>query len=487
MTPTHRLPSPVGRQVLWIVCSIVLCFAVPAWLFQATGGALNHKNPWWALSIIVVSGAAYAGVVASRRRQLFAMVLWLFTYIFVGMAPYVQYRLERVPGTTPYVDEEFYPGVGLLIFTCCVAVLIGNLLAAKSQGPATTMRSTRVDPLRAHLLTLGGAVLFMYYGSRVGFSSFLLSRHELDVVRASVWPDFTVAQIMTAALQMGLLVGFVAQMGLREQCKAAGVKPRLWLAVLNGALLLYVVNPVSTPRYIFGTAALAMLATFGAYASINRFRVMAAAAMVGMVIIFPLADLFRRSTDVTFDAEGPVSSLASGDFDAYVQMANTFDFVSHHGITYGQQLLGVMFLWVPRGVWESKPVATGALLADHMGYDFTNLSAPIWAELFINFGWPLTVIGMGLVGYLFSRWDTLTDIYLKSSKMPPIVVTVVAFYLLIFLRGSLLAVTSFLLVILAASLFVTYQTGRPATLSPQAVAARLVAPKSIACPIASRK
>lgn len=455
---------------------MVLCFAVPVWLYQATGGAANHRNPWWALSIIAMSGAAYAGVIASRRRQLFAMVLWLFTYIFVGMAPYVQYRLDRVPGTTPYVDEGFYPGAGLLILACCLAVLIGNLLAGRWQGPVKNMRSTRVDPFRANLLTLGGVLLFVYYASQVGFASFLLSRQELDHIRVSVWPDQTVAQIITGALQMGLLVGFIAQMAVRQQCKAAGVKPRLWLALLNGALLLFVVNPISTPRYIFGTAALAMLATVGVYATINRFRIMAAAAMVGMVTLFPLADLFRRSTDVSLEAEGPVDSLASGDFDAYVQMANTFDYVATHGITYGQQLLGVVLLWVPRGIWENKPVATGALLAEHMGYDFSNLSTPIWAELFINFGSPLTVMLMGSLGYIFSRWDTQTDLYLKTSSMPPIVVTAVAFYLLIFLRGSLLAVTSFLLVILVASIFVTYRNKGTTALAPQVVPVKQGAP-----------
>lgn len=439
---------------------MVLCLLVPMFLHDATGGFSNTRNPWWATAIIAVSGLAYAGVIASARRQLFAMVLWLFTYIFMGMAPYVQYRLEVLPGTTPFVNTDLYPTAGTLALTACLAVLVGNFLAGQSRRPLHALKQSVVDPRRANMLTAAALLMFLYHAAQIGFSSFLLSRTEIAEVRLSVWADSTVATLMTGGMQMALLVGFIAQMTVREQRKAAGLRAK-WLPVLvNGAVLLFAVNPVSSPRYVFGTVALAILATLGAYATMTRFRVMAVAAMVGMLTVFPIADVFRHTTEANVEARGVVDSLTTGDFDAFNQLTNAINYVATEGITYGGQLLGVLLLWVPRSVWPNKPTDTGILLAEHMGYDFANLSAPIWAELFINFGWIGMVLGIATLGYFIRRWDTRAHAYLRVYRIPPLLVCSTAFYLVIFLRGSMLAVSANLLVILVASWFVVRK--RPA-------------------------
>lgn len=433
---------------------MVLCIAAPAWLYQSTGGVLNARNPSWALGVMVLAGINYAGIIASARRQLFAMVLWLFTYIFMGMAPYVQQRFGMTPGTTPYTDESLYPFASGLVIVCGVAFMIGGAVARKRSHAMRVTRLGVVNSQRANLVTCAAIAVFLYYGAQIGFASFLLSRQGLDRVRSSVWPDATVSILITGVLQMLLLVGFLAQMAVSRQNQAAGLRAPVMPALINGAVLLYAVNPISTPRYVFGTVALAMLAALGAYATITRFRLMAMSAMVGMVTIFPLADYFRYSSDTTVKVQGPVVALTSGDFDAFVQLNNSVAYVAAEGITYGKQLVGVVLLWVPRALWEGKPQDTGIELAEHMGYGFTNLSAPIWAELLVNFGWVGAIVGMGALGYLFRIWDARTDTYLRISHMPPVVVCAAAFYLVIFLRGSMLAVSAYLLVILVASWFV---------------------------------
>ncbi|MGQ1797913.1 hypothetical protein ACT4S5_12375 [Kocuria oceani] len=433
---------------------MVLCIVVPMILHGATGGYTNERNPWWSTANIVVAGAAYAGVIASLRRQLFGMVLWLFTYIFMGLAPYVQYRFGMTPTTTPHTDVFLFPAAGLLVLFSSIAVLVGSALAGRSHRTLGEAVQRYVDPRRANLLFLAGLAIFAYYASKVGPASFLLGRHEHYEVRALAWPEASTATLVTGAMQMTLLVGFIAQMHVRQQRRALGLRPRLWPALVNGLVLLYAVNPISSPRYVFGTVALAVLATLGVYATLRRFRIMAAVAIVGMLVAFPLADLFRYSTDTTLEVETPVEALTSGDFDAFVQLTNTLSYVQDHGITWGYQLLGVPLLWVPRNLWEAKPRDTGIVLADYMKYDFSNLSAPIWTELLINFGVVGVVLGMGVLGYFFKRWDTLTDLHLRFSVMPPLLVCSTAFYLMIFLRGSMIAVSAYLLVIVATSAFV---------------------------------
>lgn len=434
---------------------MVLCIVVPFLLHDATGGLNNDRNPWWAVAIIVVSGGAYASVMASSRRRLFGMVLWLFTYVFLGLAPYVQARLDVTMSTTPHLDKSLYPTAGWLVLACCVAVVAGTLLARLSRRPVRGLTSSTVDRRRANILAVAGIALFLYYGSAVGFGSFLLSRTELSVLRQAAWPNSATANLLTGGLNMVLLVAFLAQMALRQQRKAARLRPKVLPALITGAVLLYAVNPVSSPRYVFGTVILAVLASLGAYSTMTRYRVMCGAAMAGLVLLFPLADTFRHSTSSRVESIGPVNALATGDFDAFPQIVNTLTYLDAHGTAYGGQLLGVLLFWVPRSVWPGKPEDTGTLLAEFMGYDFTNLSAPLWAELAVNFGVVGAVIGMGALGYWFRRVDWSTDMYLRTSPIPPVVVGAITFYLLIVLRGSLLIAASYLLVILLASWFVT--------------------------------
>lgn len=464
MTPTRPPRSPVGRQILWIITAIILCIVVPLVLHETTGGGRNVRSPWWALAIIVLSGACYAAVIASRKKQLFGMVLWLFTYIFMGLAPYVQYRLALLPSTTPTVDQSLFPAAGVLVIASVTAVIVGSIFASR-RPVGSTLERVAVDPQRVNILTMTALAVFLYYGQSIGFGAFLLSRTELSALRAAVWPNTATMGLLTGGLHMLLLVGFIAQMTARQQAKASHQKPAWLLPLINGLVLLYTVNPVSSPRYVVGTVVLAMLATFGVYATLTRFRIMAAAALVGMLTLFPLADLFRHTTDSTAEVEGPVQSLTSGDFDAFMQLTNTLQYVNVKGLSWGDQLLGVLLFWVPRAVWPGKPLDTGVELAEYMGYRFTNLSSPIWSELFINFGWVGTIAGMGLLGYFFRRWDTRTDLYLRTSRIPPVIVCAVAFYLLIVLRGSLLNAASYLLVILLASWFVVRAKHKPSTSS----------------------
>ncbi|WP_426120427.1 O-antigen polymerase [Kocuria sp. LHG3120] len=444
---------------MWIISALVLCIVIPLLLHNATGGPSNQRNPWWATAIIVTSGLAYSAVIASRGRQLFGMVLWLFTYIFMGMAPYVQFRLDVLPGTTPEVDQDLYPAAGALVIVASLAVMAGAILARRRPA-GTSMRQLRVDPTRANILTLFALAVFAYYGSTIGFGSFLLSRSELSAIRESAWGASPLRVILTGGQNMLLLVGFIAQMTVRQQAKLAGRKPQWLLPLINGVVLIYAVNPVSSARYVVGTVILAMLATFGAYATLQRFRMMAVASVAGMLFIFPLADLFRRSTDVSVQVEGPIRALTSGDFDAFAQLTNTLSYVGSNGLSWGGQILGALLFWVPRSIWPSKPQDTGVVLAEAMGYRFTNLSSPIWSELFIDFGWVGVILGMGVLGYLFMRWDVRTDLYLATSRVPPVVVSATAFYLLIVLRGSLLNAVSYLLVILLAAWFVTPRVGK---------------------------
>jgi hypothetical protein len=45
-----------------------------------------------------------------------------------------------------------------------------------------------------------------------------------------------------------------------------------------------------------------------------------------------------------------------------------------------------LFFWIPRSFWPTKPIGSGAFLAEEQGFFFTNVSCNYFAEGYINFG-----------------------------------------------------------------------------------------------------
>jgi hypothetical protein len=267
-----------------------------------------------------------------------------------------------------------------------------------------------------------------------------------------------------AGTAMTLLVSFIALVKGVEQTRNREW-PLIGLCVLVGLALVITVNPITAARYIFGTALLALAALFGLFATRRLFRLTAMLWVVVLIVIFPLADAFRYSAEGELKSGSLVETLTSPDFDAFPQINNTLLYVHRYGLTDGRQAVGVVLFWVPRSVWPEKPRDTGILLSETRDYRMQNLSAPLWAEMYINGGWPLLVLGMFGLGILVRSQDERIENSLQRrvakvaghqrARAPAILACILPFYLMILLRGSLLQAMSYLMVILTCTAFVS--------------------------------
>ena len=322
----------------------------------------------------------------------------------------------------------------------------------------------------------------IYYLSHVGWVLFLESRDEAQDAAAAAWPSAMHLDVMVGACSdMALLVAFIALMRFRTEAKRA----RMWgdnisptvmrsnmaLIVIIGILLANTMNPISTARYLSGTAILAVATAFGLFATKQRFRVTACGFIAGMLLIFPLADAFRTSTQAELKSTNPVESLLSNDFDSFVELMNGYLVGQREGIVPGKQFSAVLLFWVPRSLWTHKPVDTGIYIADERGYGMTNVSAPLWIEFYLNGGWLLLAVGMFALGFGLHRWDTRLNA--QFDRMPSVVACILPFYLMILLRGSFLQASSFLFFILVFSAFVQRKKAESRPRAP----ARLPEPK----------
>jgi hypothetical protein len=131
---------------------------------------------------------------------------------------------------------------------------------------------------------------------------------------------------------------------VNRQRRQRGQAPRWLLAFLTLLAVLYSVNPISSPRYYFGTVILTVIAALGAYATPARVRTSSLGFLLALFLLFPVADIFRSTTGtVSFD---PLRALTTGDFDGLIQLINTLRYIDLEGITWGMQFLGVLLFWV---------------------------------------------------------------------------------------------------------------------------------------------
>lgn len=217
---------------------------------------------------------------------------------------------------------------------------------------------------------------------------------------------YALVRILPAALSVVIAHATIVRVRARWKVRGFwGLRGSdLILIVISAGLVTLYCNPLSNSRFIsiaaFGSLAIALLrprsrrvAAFGA-----------ALALFGTLLIYPLANFFRGGSFETNLRTG-LESFARSDFDGFQQVINSIRYVADVGHSFGNYTLSAVGFFVPRSLWEGKSRPASIDVAEHAGYWFTNLSLPIHAELYIEFGWVGVIIGMFALGLLAGRVD----------------------------------------------------------------------------------
>lgn len=173
--------------------------------------------------------------------------------------------------------------------------------------------------------------------------------------------------------------------------------------------------------------------------------------LIAIFVIFPILELTRNVSLATLtmaNLSDAISNipfmLASGHFDAYTMIVSTVHFVREHGITYGRQLLGVCLFFIPRSFWPEKPIGSGATIIEYYrGSDaFSNVSCPIIAEGYINFG----IVGVFFFAFLLGSIAGIVDHnFWTKTKMTKLNIfyPYIIPYVIFMSRGDMLSSFSF--------------------------------------------
>jgi len=386
------------------------------------------------------------------RDYLYASFL-VFFYVFLFLAPVLQVSNGYFPWFDSYTQEDVDMGWWVTFF--CIAGFELGYVLKKPVGSSNIQVDKKVLTRKGVVLLFWLAVLVMTLGVlSIGLPSLFLPRNELsEILSAIAGGNASKVMILTAIMRVpAVIVLIVLVYDIVIKFKSGQYKNGLhfqWLIICSLFLIVTIVNnPISTPRFWVGTIFLSLylvyLVSNGRARSGKWFLI----NVLILLLAFPVMDIFRKSLDGdivnAFLSSAPqVELVKSPDFDAFQQQVNTVITVESRGYAYGKQAVSSLFFFIPRSIWQNKSEPTGVLVADTLGYDFLNLSAPIGAELFMDGGLIAVFIGMALIGLLYKK------LYILSLSGNGLIVPFYYFfcaYQTYFLRGSMMTVIAFVVV-----------------------------------------
>ncbi|MDF9812836.1 oligosaccharide repeat unit polymerase [Streptomyces sp. SPB162] len=445
-------PRAVLSRALAVPLVLGLVVFLPATVALQPGAGVRDEAYWLQIALTCYAGARLASMIlTTRRRRLIQGSFWLFVYAAMGVASLAQLVLGRVP--TPLVGPRSDLSAALaLTLVGCVAFDVGVLLAR--HRPVRTGRKERpaasVSPRRLYLLVALAFVASGYYVMKLGGPAVLFSsRQEISDTLAETGVATAGSHAGSATLRgFGTVPALLALLFLTRWLVTSRIARRrplpilLWIA--TAGLNLVVNNPISNARFWFLTVLFSILFTAFPRSPV-MYRSALALGVVAALLVFPFMDRFRYDAAdyKPMETNSVLEPLARKDYDQTVMFANAITEVhSGAGHTYGHQLAGAVFFYVPRSAWPDKALDTGIMLGEWMGNKNTNLSSPLWSELWLDFG-PLGMTGGFLgIGYLAARGDRRYALRTadggRPGDMTAIIVPLIAGYSFILLRGSLL-------------------------------------------------
>lgn len=340
----------------------------------------------------------------------FSQIHWVFYLTFFCLAPLSQYLnayscWDYVLSDNDYINTNFI----ILIWGACVFTFSslrgkgGKVMAETINDPIDCIPHIRVSRMLV-MLGLGVVATFLVVAV-YGFEN-LFSRSTME-------SDLPLTLDLIFGKVIRPLPIFVLAFGIiffRQQNKKTLFS--VLVLILCIALSLLADFPAAMARYnaacFYGGLAIIAIPSLR-----KKKGLFSLFFLVLFLVVFPATNMFKTSVfdmNLFLETIGSImTNLSTGfcavDYDAYSLIARTVHYVDVYGLTWGKQLLTSLLFFVPRAVWAAKSVGTGELVSSAQGQRFTDLSSPLAAEGYVDFGMVGVVCYAAILGLLIRRFD----------------------------------------------------------------------------------
>ena len=338
-----------------------------------------------------------------KHRYSFEFIHSFFLLFMMNIAPMIQYYttnafLSFEPDDTQIVFTNF------LLLLWSVVFYIGYDYSSRNHKPQKKTYNMELQ-LKGYSTTIVGVLLLIESGYVLFVTGFNIFRNNSAESRFIG----TGLPVLSFALRVTLVI--VAN--IISFCLYKKNKKKLFFPLITLFLTLIIAFPTAIPRFVAATiyGGLILIIFSKKMKSSYLYSIM---FIIGFVIIFPILSNFRYESDNINIFEMFMSVLTgfkreynTGNYDGYMMLMRTIDYVSDNGIVWGKSLIGNTLFFIPRSLWSNKPVGSGAFIAEYYNFSFTNCSQSLMAESYLNFG----IIGIFLysfiVGYATQKYDYL--------------------------------------------------------------------------------
>lgn len=316
--------------------------------------------------------------------------VFIFYLLFFCVAPWLQYTNMVIIWSPEAFLSDDYIITNIILFFSMFFVVISYFFTKPSRldGEIKFELKSKAGWWAVFLSLLSFFIIL--YSENYRLYSLFLRGESGDVYEniSTQNPILSILSVLSRFLPMFLLLVFIK-------------KNNLWRLIIF-LLVLLTSFPTGIPRFFVGFIYIPILLAFFDRMR-NTFGVVVG-IFFSMFILFPFLNQFRYFDGIeNLKVVDGMSFLLEGHFDAYQNFMSVikFDF-----ITYGEQLLGAVLFFIPRSVWEDKPVGSGYALAEKHGFMFNNISMPYLAEGYVNFGLVGVFLFSIILGFFMKKIDT---------------------------------------------------------------------------------
>lgn len=397
---------------------------------------------YFAIANYLLASFSLASLCSSSKTESLSSSYWIFVYIFLVIAPVSQQISGYYPWPSSY-DDYYLLHSWVLVFLCNASYFLFNTFCRKKNEKSYCYQFS--DLKMNYFIAFSFAATFYSLNYIGGFSNLFLSRDDFSGIFGD---DISSSMVIQSLFRIPF---FIISLYYLDRCflekSKSHHKKILFLFIFFATFTIVLNNPLSTPRFWIACIIVTYMLVISSHLKLNVNSLYINSLVFLTIFVFPISDVFRRSLDVSiidYIYENKISEgfIFSPNYDSFQQITNAIIFVDINGYSYGGRLLSALFFWVPRSVFEFKHNSSGEDLALFARYDYTNLSTPFWAEMYLDFGLIGAIFIFALIGSLVSKFDRST------FSNPNIIIFFVAAYGLYFLRGTLLSVIGFLAVTL---------------------------------------
>lgn len=397
-------------------------------------------------TFFVIALLIIINIIMDTRHFSLNKIFWYFSFFFLFFSPLIQYISGYV--MWGYNIDEYYTKANLLIIVWFLFYTISNKTYILKKEKIEKVKEINLNIKTLKVFLILSVLSFIIAIIIIGFEGLFI--REKNAIR--LWAD-NINTIITNLIRTVPVFSTLYAVYYYKKYK----KGILYVIILF--LITLLLNyPVSVTRYWIGAVYIGLFLVI--FKDIIKNRIFDLGMIFVFLIVFPVFQLFKWYSLENLFSDNLVFNRILGaynnaDFDAYSMFARSFSYVEIYGITYGKQLLSSLLFLIPRSIWPNKSVHTGQLIAESQGQTFTNLSCPLIAEGYINFGYLGICIYAIIIAKLIKYFDnkfwnrnnknniTYIDfiypfllgllIFLLRGAFHPVVVYIFTFYLFIIL------------------------------------------------------